>query len=655
MSLNHLYASLLLLAILYLLYSHMNVRERFSLNLTNLKKGIGAEKCEILIPPVSDPKVTNIMESGRIRSWKPTTGVDKTYNEYCFTNMNDPFMADKSCSKDSKIFESTPFIKSVRLDDTLTQTKYAKDQKCVMEIDRSKVNEKSLNDWWTTWTSENECEQINKKIINTNIYLKKEKQKSIETLEELVNTKRTNENIIAQLIQEIKEMGIMLKNKEEIVNKLTTEYNQLLAKMNEINDQFVKVKKTSEDIMTNLRNKKVKVDIEHADIKNIWDELNNKIKILEREKELNRKQYLEMQIKYSNMMKEFSKKQKEYEIKFQTFQSLRDENTTCQAELKTETENYSRCKINLDSRKIVLKNEVIALQNCQVLKKKCDTDTAAALRNLEEAKKELEKIKIAKEKCYREYNKCMAALKEVEASYQIEKENFAESRRLRPYESCKQFTDKTKTNKEYIIKCNRNEKDVQDYKKQIIDIQKLLNGMNTDSCEKAIADLRVNNIAISHLLPCNGGAASCQSCEQLCKTINGREGTAIGTVYDLGVNPNGRNACICQYVGTKNHIPISQRNNDNVVNNWLFYNFNIRGCNGVCRRFGHKVHCDCHVFYRDVFKEHWDQYRNLPNIARHRLMRYINNNACFDDNKLYIHSPTTNTHYWSDNSSIQGC
>jgi hypothetical protein len=579
-------------------------REHFT---NSIRFGIGAESCNILKPTKTDPKVLNILESGRLRAWKPAQGhTPLKGHKYCYIHDNshvkDPFMAGKKCSKDDPAFNDIPFIKDVYEDRSRMTTKYSSDgPKCIIDIDPTKITDDALGKWWGKWMGENECGNINKLIFEKNDHLKNEKTKSVEMLKDLVTRHAQNSIDLKKLEEDINKLKALYKG-----NDLSQKYNETLQEFNALNKTFNEFKEVSEGVMNILRNKRVDVDKEHTSLKAKWSIFNDKYVSLGKEKEKNQKEYAELNIKYNNIMKGFVDLNKQYNTLFNGFQGIRDQKAECDASLNTETDQYVRCKNNLGDRKAIEQKAKELYQQCQVLKRKCETDTTSALANFKIAQVELKNMKKNVENCYAKYNKCMMDFKKIDAEFTVEKAQFASTQVRLPHESCRLFSESSKTNDEYIVKCNNNEQEVKRYEQEVAKVKNTLDSMGKDeqSCEKSIMDMRMYNVAITHLEKCSGN--QCNDCSSICDDINGMKGTSLGMLYPLTENPNSPNACVCQYVGSKKHSVISQAHNNELQNTWLTYPINpVANCkNAKCERQGDRVDCQCDD-YKATFENLW--------------------------------------------------
>jgi hypothetical protein len=114
----------------------------------------------------------------RIKEWKPTNteGLDSNMT-YCYVDndsnsgINDFLFSAKSCT-DSIFNNGISFINKTFTNNQQDRNKSMPSQKCVLEIDPSKVNDSQLNNFWTA-VQDDECDGLFAPIQASNIAMKK--------------------------------------------------------------------------------------------------------------------------------------------------------------------------------------------------------------------------------------------------------------------------------------------------------------------------------------------------------------------------------------------------------------------------------------------------------------------------------------------------
>lgn len=123
------------------------------------------------------------IDTNRIRVWKPTRKDQVAIDGACYVNydpdnnIQDYILADRKCDMSEPLFQNTPFITNVFEDNMPEKTKSTSVNKCVIEIDESKITEDALQTFWNKVGS-SDCIQLNKSIIELNTNLKKKLEKS---------------------------------------------------------------------------------------------------------------------------------------------------------------------------------------------------------------------------------------------------------------------------------------------------------------------------------------------------------------------------------------------------------------------------------------------------------------------------------------------
>lgn len=207
-----------------------------------LRRRKAIESCDILRPADDlemDGKAQDMMRSAldghRINAYKPQKGdpvaEENGYNPngmgYCYmyndreNNMQD-YMLDPSnggCSMDNVLFKNIPFINKVYSTPVKDDTHTVPVEKCVLEIDGTKVNTENLNAFWGNF-GESSCEGISGPI-RTNI-------KEVET------EKRKIEEDLQALLVEIEKYG---EDLEKNRNNLTVCQEKKQGKESELKDK----------------------------------------------------------------------------------------------------------------------------------------------------------------------------------------------------------------------------------------------------------------------------------------------------------------------------------------------------------------------------------------------------------------------------------
>jgi len=263
---------------------------------------------------------------------------------------------------------------------------------------------------------------------------------------------KTNTIEVQQLDDEIVKLNNMYKVKLDGKDGLSQKYSDDLKEFNTLGKTYREFKKDSESVMNEFRNRRVKVDKDHATLKDLWSEKHSEFVRLEKEKVQNKKKFIESKIKLDNIIIEFDKINLLFSEIVVRYEDVHNRKGACDASLTSATEENQICKYNLEDRKVEEQRIFELNETCQVLRRNCETDTVSANINLTNAKEDLKQIKIKVDECYSKYNQCMMDFKKIQASYVIEKAHFGETRIRLPFESCLSFSNIKKINEADVAK-----------------------------------------------------------------------------------------------------------------------------------------------------------------------------------------------------------
>lgn len=189
------------------------------------------------------------ISGNRIRQYKPKDdSIDdsnKCYINYDTDNRSkDYILSDRSCSKDDPFFKNVNFIKNVYVDDKPEKTNNVSVNKCVLEIDKSKVNAVSLQKFWDSVGS-SECIQINKSILEYNKTLKDKLDynnqvygKQVIQYEDDLKFLDNQKRIISNFENEISELKNLIQSTEKDYENKNQETNDLITLAKKTDSSF---------------------------------------------------------------------------------------------------------------------------------------------------------------------------------------------------------------------------------------------------------------------------------------------------------------------------------------------------------------------------------------------------------------------------------
>jgi peptidoglycan hydrolase CwlO-like protein len=543
---------IVLIVSIWLLF-YIKIKEGFD-NLT-------VESCDILRNNYNGKylnKANDILDNNRIKEFKPVLESKAGLENACYIN-NDPdnvkdvFMSDKTCSKEDPYWASIDFIKDVKPSEQVLGTKYDKFDRCVFEIDKSKISNKSLDKFWESWADEiSICDRITKSIQEENDMLNKKHQK-------LVGEYNSNENIIMNLNgniigknKQILDLRNEIKELQENLVKKNEEYKTILASVgraeliydklvkdktahiSKLNNALKELQKSFNEILPQYTKSKEEAEKLYKDIK----ELRDKIKPLTEE--------------LNQLYREVDTIIKKNEAILQELRIKEEEKTNALAKRKTLENNLSICnttKEQLEKERNRVEKE---LEDCLIQTKEIESQ-------LQRCESEKYQRDIEFDKLTKMFTKLKILLNQSKTIYNTlvnktidEETKFKETQKAFPYTSCKEFIEKNKIANNTITKCD---KSVKETESKIEEIKKVIDETKgaLDKCEAFKEESRTKTtIILPHYVP------SCGDCSQACNDIYGFKGSFITYNKEYA-------ACECSYTASDAYLDKSRANNQAIV------------------------------------------------------------------------------------------
>ena len=208
--------------------------------------------------------------SMRMKVWKPKEE-NTSSNTFCYMETNKfSYPTQDDCSVDKLFGEQVPFIKSTFFDNKLEKTKTFPENKCVFEIDKSKISDDGLNKFWTK-INDLECTGQFVEYQKSNVTLASE----LKSLDSLIG----NENKIKdQLKRDISSGNVLLNQYRIVYNNLqqnigivTTSNEELILKQDQVKayiatiaadfQRFIKSYEASSNaVNNNIKNLNMRID-----------------------------------------------------------------------------------------------------------------------------------------------------------------------------------------------------------------------------------------------------------------------------------------------------------------------------------------------------------------------------------------------------------
>lgn len=563
----------------------------------------------------------NVLDNNRIKEFKPVldTEVLEDNVEMCYMNndaksgMKDVFMVDKECSKNDPYFNSFDFITDVQPSEKILGTKYDKFDRCVLKIDKSKIDNDSLDRFWKTWGEETDiCDRTTKSIKERNTVLK-QKQKDLlsiynknEMIKMDLNMLITSRNkSMYDLKNQIEELHIKLQKtnedyteKAKMIGEGEKTYSSLVdssnRQLNNLNNKKAELEKAISLIRPTFTKTKEAAETLYNDIKN----LNDKIRPLKEEYNKVIKKVAEISSKREQAFKEIQLKEEEKAVLLATTAQKQNDLANCeriQRELKDQRDALS---IELDN----CIKEIIDLEKRL---QRCRLETSNREQEYNVLNATYNKLKTLLNESKRIYNK-------VVNDTNIETSKFEETKKQYPYTSCIEFYEKSRIAKDTIAKCDA---DTANLDKKIDMIQNVLdkNDNALEACDKHTQELMIYRYIISPHYVKN---PNCKSCDNLCANIYGRKGEAMR--YNETIK-----SCECVYIGSKSQSKLTRINNDDIINSMRSGGIK-KDFDAKCQRYDNGgIGC--------IFADRWgnNPYQMVLNEVCHP-----NNTISIRDNKL---------------------
>lgn len=577
------------IVVIILIIAHSS-KEHFNNNKS--KDELLTERCDILYNTALNSQTqaiaNNNLQTNRIKKFKPkwTNGLNKQ-TDYCYinddlSNENYDFVLNKeTCSKSSALFKDSDFIRNVRTDNLLVNTKNNSIEKCVLEIDKTKVTPEALQTFWNNFDN-NKCIKLNDQLFKDHDSLLAELVKLRSKLEELdISKTAVNDKLsIAQNKQE------ELKNTNET---LLSEIRQYQTTLNVIANEIIALQQSihhsKEDCETKRINKTAEINKCNDDLKKKNEELDS----LKAENAV----YNTQTQNIKNELKDIKERSIEENAKYLTLDKTYN---SLLAAFRQKTSIFTTCKKGVEAllAKIADRSTVKGVEDDSHKKlteqlAKCQTDLKLCKENLNECGSRLDRLgaaienmsKITKihDDCqsdyFKRYDICKGLLVKVNSEIKLAQQDFEYIMKALPYLTCKNQREAEKTMqanvtklKEEIVQINNK---VASARKHIDnDLKACQNVM--DNRVDGMISLDVNRHMFGCQFPgdCNG--------DRVCKRLN-PNATVDKTfpIYNMAEGIPGANpypygvAFACQYKGNK--FDKAKAAKDNVFWDGIWANF----------------------------------------------------------------------------------
>lgn len=318
--------------------------------------------CSVLIsntmPYTSQINAKSKIDTNRWKEWNPKNPTLKSHDSnvtYCYVNhdmdnnLHDYMIPKGECTPSNPNLQNT-FIADAFEDKSYDQSYNSSFNKCVLKIEKDKINDDNLDVFWRGMGSDsNSCARTQQYIIQVRDNLYNNVKSCILSKEIFTTSNTTLCNWIAKqevtksnLATNIANCHLCNNSIEKYINAQLLEKDRLLKS---IGDSMMECSKTESDVKnkyvacsneyqkklgefaTLLRNQKY-LDVQRAELSNNWIVLNSNM------------EYYQSQLEQNTKMREHY--EKEYDILLPIY-------SQCTASLETETRQLYICNSNLST------------------------------------------------------------------------------------------------------------------------------------------------------------------------------------------------------------------------------------------------------------------------------------------------------------------
>ncbi|KAG1678786.1 hypothetical protein FOA52_012826 [Chlamydomonas sp. UWO 241] len=533
-----------------------------------MHSGFGVEACSALRLTNSGDGLleavsANVLDSGRIRVWKPRKPRKDLL--YCYlvddaeSGQRDAFMQGKACDASSLLLKDVPFVRGVFADDGgALRTKYRSDnKKCVLAIDRAKIDEASLKQWWRVFADQDQCRATNMSLIERNEVLQRQYAQAVDDNDAAREDVATQEALVAALDRELADLVRESDSYEAERAEMAKRVAAAQAILTAIKTEAARKLALLANELGVLESSAAELDRRRAELASTEAATAKTMATVSEDLVLIRDKYASVSASVVQEQTLLASERESYE-------------TEAADDARCATDRHSTDRTLYDCRATNVETSSAramvgaALQACVDGAAKCAQKLGLVTQRRVETKAQLAATVADVSTCLANVSACRDEVNDYRRKKDEETYQFEQTRVRLPHESCDGFGINADINDEHIRKTTELQADIDTIKNKADVIEKELQEMtDLKSCESAINQLRTNNKLITnHYIPCQGRDCNDQWCAQAGKNIYGNAGTYNGLYL---INGNTRNACVFSYTGNDSFIDMTRRNNQGVL------------------------------------------------------------------------------------------
>jgi hypothetical protein len=348
----------------------------------NLKTQFIEEPCTILDDGLlrgnAFSAAMGYIPTARIKKWKPkdsTRVTDEDKFEYCYidndpqNNAQDRFMIGKECSlTNNRVFANMDFVNNAFEDNVVDNTRKMPFKKCVIKLDRSQINNRTLHNFWNTMDRV-DCDQLFYPIQEENAKLSidiKDRKSVLSVLRSQIKEKQL---IINQGNNEINKIAFDLKECKNHQAAIYSEVQKAIDDRDKWKKDYANAVKRCDiklqnmtDILNNCKTQLATHTNGYNTTKNAFDKLLIEHRQLNNMFEVTNNAYENLKAQHAFLMKSFNDLQEKHRDLLPLWRACRDELPVCQRNLancnnqtaqlnsqkNTYTTNLRQCYAELD-------------------------------------------------------------------------------------------------------------------------------------------------------------------------------------------------------------------------------------------------------------------------------------------------------------------
>ena len=417
-----------------------------------LRNSLAIESCDVLqaspnaeMDGDAEDTMNRILKGHRLNKFKSNEVKNDNVNkEFCYmyndeeNNMKD-YLLIEGCSKENNLFKNTPFITNVFETEQKDATHTIPLKKCVIEIDKTKVDTEQLNPFWQKWklgTCTSITDPIRNQIRQTfvlnntlshNLSVMKAKYNIMDNEAQHKQADLTVCTTESDDVNTNLQRSIALYNqKYDILKRNQSEYENLRKNLSEMNDRHTLLEKSFSDFQDKYKEKDA-----------LKKECDEKLRECQRKEQKEEDELISKRNHQNFLTGEFSKYDAQRREVEDNFNRVSSKNSVCQSNRNTVEqehdimkENYLREKSDYDACNVARRHYESLFNTYKEKanqmkenKESCIEERGVLRGKMEECNKNREKCRYLQNKHLNTYKRLIEAKERKERCLETEKRN----------------------------------------------------------------------------------------------------------------------------------------------------------------------------------------------------------------------------------------